>query len=164
MELAHLERLRVSGRPKRGVRTESREPLRSIFRREAIRLAGVTTIAQEFSMHTKIPKSLGRSDLALRDLLAIGALNTSKNARIALAKGHIARYQADAEEYHLAMDGVCSDLLFLVQMDVARLRDAVDAEIAHRAQRKMDDEPTRFLETITDYLHGHRVTLRAVAA
>jgi hypothetical protein len=115
-------------------------------------------------MHTTIPKSLGRSDLALRDLLAIGALNISKSARMARAKERIASYQAAAEEFHRTMDGVGSDLSFLVQTDVARLRDAVDREIAHRAQRKMDDEPTRFLETITDYLHDHRVTLRIVAA
>jgi|HubBroStandDraft_1064217.scaffolds.fasta_scaffold964214_1 hypothetical protein len=104
-------------------------------------------------MHTTIPKSLGRSDLALRDLLAIGALNISENARMARAKESIASYQADAEAFHRAIDGVGSDLPFLVQTDVARLRDAVDREVAHRASRKIDDEPTRFLERITDYLH-----------
>jgi predicted metal-dependent hydrolase len=112
-------------------------------------------------MHTIIQKS--PSALALRDLLAIGALNISKNARLAQAKKGIANYQAAAEEFHRRMDGVSSDLLSLVQRAVARLRDAVDREIAHRAQRKMDDEPTQFLETITDYLYDHRVTLRVVA-
>jgi hypothetical protein len=104
-------------------------------------------------MYSTIPKSPGKSDIALRDLLAIGALNISENARMARAKERIASYQADAEAFHRAIDGIGSDLPFLVQTAVARLRDAVDREVAHRASRKIDDEPTRFLERITDYLH-----------
>jgi len=115
-------------------------------------------------MYSTIPKSPGKSDIALRDLLAIGALNISENARMARAKELIASYQADAEAFHRAIDGIGSDLPFLVQTAVARLRDAVDREVAHRASRKIDDEPTRFLERITDYLHeatvvGQRATL-----
>src|SRR5258708_31622021 len=104
-------------------------------------------------MYTTINKteSPGRSDLALRDVLAIGALNISENTRMARAKERIASYQTEAEAFHRAIDGVGSDLSFLVQTDVARLRDAVDREIAHRARSKMDDVPTRFLERITDY-------------
>ncbi len=96
--------------------------------------------------------SPGKSAKALRELLAIGVLPISEEARIAKAKECIANYRAKSEAFH----GADSDIRARVQTDIVILQAAVDCEIAHRASCRMDDAATQFLEPITDYLYGYR--------
>src|SRR5450631_677742 len=92
----------------------------------------------------------GKSAQALRDVLAIGMLNISENARMAQAKKRIAKYQAEATAFHRTMNGPDCDIAFRVQTDVARLRDAVDSEIKSRCHLNFVDKPLLFLERVTD--------------
>src|ERR1700691_4519094 len=95
---------------------------------------------------------------ALQDVLAIGELPIPERARLIQVRDRIAQYRAEAAAFHRSMDAADSDLSFLVQTDLARLRDAVDREIEQRGRIEIDGQPTRFLERVTDYLHD--VTMR----
>lgn len=96
---------------------------------------------------------LTKSTEALRDILLIGALKESQASRQERAKTRIAQFSNDSMNFYESFYGHHRDNQERVHSDRAKLRERVDQEIALRSRLRWDDEPTRFLEPLSDLLH-----------
>jgi transcriptional regulator with XRE-family HTH domain len=100
---------------------------------------------------------IGKTAEAVRDLLLIGAFSEPEEYRLRRAKQRILKFQSDATEFYSAFFGVHNGAWDKVRVRVEgamqELRERVDREIEWRIRLGRDDEPTRFLEPITDHLH-----------
>lgn len=96
---------------------------------------------------------LTRSTEALRDILLIGALNEPLEKREQRARKRIAQFCDDARAFYDATHKGNPDNVERVRSDRGKLRDRVDQEIALRSQLRWDDESTRILEPVSDFLH-----------
>jgi transcriptional regulator with XRE-family HTH domain len=96
---------------------------------------------------------LTKSTEALRDILLIGALKEPQGTRGQRVKKRIAQFCDDAMAFYESFYGASRDNLERVRSDRGKLRDRVDQEIELRSRLGWDDEPTRFLEPVSDLLH-----------
>ncbi len=130
-----------------------RVPMRSnqVALERAFSDAGV--IFLEADMNSGRGLKLTRSTEALRDILLIGALNEPQEKREQRAKKRITQFCDDALAFYEAVYGRSRDNLERVRSDKGKLRDRVDQEIELRSRLRWDDEPTRFLEPVSDLLH-----------
>lgn len=96
---------------------------------------------------------LTKTTEALRDILLIGALNEPQPRREERAKKRIAQFCVDSTAFYESFYGRDRDNAERVRSDKGKLRDCVDREIALRSRLRWDDEPTRFLEPVSDWLH-----------
>jgi transcriptional regulator with XRE-family HTH domain len=131
-----------------------RVPIRSnqVALERAFIEAGV--IFLEASMNEGRGLKLSRSTEALLDILLIGALKETSTRRAERAKKRIEQFCDDARAFYDSFYGDDRDNLQRVLDDRGKLRDRVDQEIQLRSRLRWDDEATRFLESVTDLLHG----------
>lgn len=131
-----------------------RVPIRSnqVALERAFVEAGV--IFLEAGMNEGRGLKLTRSTEALRDILLIGALKETPANRVQRAKRRIEQFCDDAMAFYDSFYGDDRDNSQRVRDDRGKLRDRVDQEIQVRSRLGWDDEATRFLEPVTDLLHG----------
>jgi hypothetical protein len=120
----------------------------------ALSEAGV--ILLEADMEGGCGLKLTKSTEALRDILLIGALKESEEQRRERAKKRIARFCSDSLAFYESVYGHSRDNQARVHSDQTKLRERIDQEIALRSRLRWDDEPTRFLEPVSDLLHNKR--------
>jgi len=96
---------------------------------------------------------LTKSTEALRDILLIGALNESQERRKHRVTTRIAKFCDDALAFYETVYGHSRDNVERVRNDKGKLRDRVDQEIELRSRLAWNNEPTRFLEPVSDFLH-----------
>lgn len=133
--------------------SRQRMPMRSNMDalKRALDGAGITLLdADEHGRGVR----LTRSAEALRDLLLIGGLKCPLKERQEKAKDRIKQFETDAMAFYKDFYGKSRENHARARTQFENLRNTVDADIERRSQLQRDDEPTRFLEWITDYLPG----------
>ena len=127
-----------------------RVPIRSnqVAIERALAEAGV--IFLEADMNDGRGLKLTKTTEALRDILLIGGLKELHAARVQRVKKRIEQFCAEAEACYRDSRHALEHVL----NDKEKLRECVDKEITLRRRLGWDDDLTRFLEPVTDLLHG----------
>ncbi len=133
-----------------------RVPMRSnqLSLEQALTGAGVILLKSDLDGGRGL--KLTKSTEALRDILLIGALKVPQGKRMERAKKRIAQFCDDAMAFYESFYGDGRDNVERVRNDRGKLCDRVDQEIERRSRLGWDDQPTRFLERVTDLLHKRR--------
>ena len=130
-----------------------RVPMRSNQAALEQAFAGAGVMILEADMESGRGLKLTKSTEALRDILLIAALKEPQERRKERAKKRITRFCDDSMAFYESFYGDSRDNVERVRDDRAKLRDRVEQEIALRSRLGWDDEPTRFLEPVSDWLH-----------
>jgi hypothetical protein len=130
-----------------------RAPMRANLAALERALSDAGVIFLEGDMNSGRGLKLKKSTEALRDILLIAALKEPLEKREQRARTRVAQFCDDARAFYDGFYGKSADNADRVRSDRGKLRDRVDEEIQRRARLRLDDQPTRFLEPISDFLN-----------